>query len=53
MCTEADMTNLKEEMQKMGIVDICTRERSNTKWNFYELTNLTISASLQKNVPIG
>ena len=31
VCTQADMTNLKDRMQKMYIVDICTRERSNTK----------------------
>ena len=42
VCTQADMTNLKDIMEKMDIVDICTRERSNTKWKFYKLTNLTI-----------
>ena len=31
VCTKADMTNLKDRMQKMDIVDICTRERANTK----------------------
>ena len=39
-------------MQKTDIVDICTRERTNTKWKFY-LTNLTIFASLIKDVPMG
>ena len=53
VCTQADMTNLKDRMQKMDIVDICTRERSNTKWKFYKLTNLTIFASLLKDVPMG
>ena len=47
------MTNLKDRMQKMDIVDICTRERANTKWKFYKLTNLTIFASLLKDVPKG
>ena len=32
--TQADMTNLKVRTQKMDIVDICTRERTNTKWKF-------------------
>ena len=32
--TQADMTNLKDRMQKMDIVDICTGERANTKWKF-------------------
>ena len=40
-------------MQKMDIVDICTRERANTMWKFYKLTNLTIFASLLKDVPMG
>ena len=47
------MTNLKDRMQKMDIVDLCTRERANTKWKFYKLTNLTIFASLLKDVPMG
>ena len=51
--TPADKTNLKDGMQKMDIVDICTRERSNTKWKFYKLTNLTIFSSLLKDVPLG
>ena len=29
VCTQADKTNLKDRMQKMDIVDICTRERAN------------------------
>ena len=53
VCTQADVTNLKDRMQKMDIVDICTRERANTKWIFYKLTNLTIFASLLKDVPMG
>ena len=47
------MTNLKERKEKMDIVNLCTRERSNTKWKFYKLTNLTIFASLLKDVPMG
>ena len=51
--TQVDMTNMKHRMQKMVFVDICTRERTNTKWNFYKLTNLTIFASFFKDVPMG
>ena len=36
VCTQADMTNLKNRMQKMDIVDIFTRERANTIWKFYK-----------------
>ena len=53
MCTQTDMTNLKNRMQKMDIVDICTRERSNTKWKFCKLTNLTIFALLLDDIPMG
>ena len=53
VCTQADMTNLKDSMQKMDIVDDCTREKANTMWKFYKLTSLTFFASLLKDVPMG
>ena len=52
MCTQADMTNLKNRMQKTDTVDFCTRERTNSKWKFYKVTNLTIFVSLLKGVPM-
>ena len=53
VCTQVDLTNLKDRMQKMDIVDLCTRERANTNRKFYKLTNLTNFASLLKDVPMG
>ena len=53
VCTQAVMTNLKDRMQKMDIVDIYTRERANTKWKFHKLTNVTIYASFFNDVPMG
>ena len=53
VCPQVVMTNLKDRMQKMDIVHLYTRERSNTKWKFYKLTNLTSFASLLKEVPMG
>ena len=53
VCTPNDITNLKEKLQKVDIVDRCTWERANTKWNFYKLTNLTVFAALLKDVPMG
>ena len=41
VCTQADMINLNDRMQKIDIADLCTRERANTKWKLYKLTNLT------------
>ena len=37
----------------MDILDLCTRERANTKWKFYKLTNLTVFPGLIKDVPMG
>ena len=53
MCTPDDFTNLKEKLQKMDTVDLCTRERANTKWQFYKLTTLRVFAALLKDVPMG
>ena len=52
VCKETDVTNLKNRMQKADIDGICTRERVNTKWNFYKSTILTNFASLLKDVPM-
>ena len=51
--TQADMTNLKDSMQKLHIVDDYTRERANTKCKFYKLTNSSIFVSLLQDVPMG
>ena len=47
------MINLKDRMQKTDIVDLCTREKTNTKWKIWKLTNLELFASLLKAVPMG
>ena len=53
VCLQANMTNLKDRMQKMDFANICTRERAKTKWKFCKLTNISIFASLLKDVPMG
>ena len=53
VCTRTDMTGLKDRIQKLDFVDFFTRERANAKWKSYKLINLTISASLPKDVPMG
>ena len=53
VCTPDDITKLKEKLQKKDIVELCTRERANTKWKFCKLTNLTVFAVLLKDVPMG
>ena len=53
VCTPHDINNCKGKLQKMDIVDLCTRERANTKWKFYKLTNLTVFAALLKDINMG
>ena len=53
VCTPDDISNLKEKLQKMDVVDLCTRERAHNKWKFYKLANLTVFAALLKDVPMG
>ena len=53
VCTPDDIVNLKEKVQKMDINDLCTRERANTKWKFYKLTNVTVFAALLKDIPMS
>ena len=47
------MAKLKEILKKTDVIESCTKERSNTKWRFFKLTNLTIFADLLRDIPIG
>ena len=48
-----DMAKMKEILKKTDVIESCTKERSNTKWRFFELTNLTIFAALLRDIPMG
>ena len=48
-----EMVKLKEILQKTDVIESCTKERSNTKWRFFKLTNLTIFAALLRDIPMG
>ena len=48
-----DMAKLKEILEKTDLIESCTEERSNTKWRFFKLTNLTIFAALLRDIPMG
>ena len=37
VCTPDDIVKLKEKLRKMDIIDLCTREKANTKWKFQKL----------------
>ena len=47
------MAKLKEILKKTDVIESCTKERSNTKWRFFKLTNLTIFAALMRDIPMG
>ena len=48
-----DMAKLKEILKKTDVIESCTKERSNTKWRFFKLRNLTIFAAILKDIPMG
>ena len=48
-----DMVKLKEILKKTDVIESCTKERFNTKWRFFKLTNLTIFAALLRDIPVG
>ena len=47
------MAKLTEILKKTDVIESCTKERSNTKWRFFKLTNLTIFAALLRDIPMG
>ena len=51
--THDDLAKLKDFLNKTDVIESCSRERTNTKWRFYKLTNLTVFAALLKDVPMG
>ena len=53
VCTHDDLAKLKDFLNKTDVIESCSRERMNTKWRFYKLTNLTVLAALLKDVPMG
>ena len=53
VCTHDDLAKLKDFLNKTNVIESCSRERMNTKWRFYKLTNLTVFAALLKDVPMG
>ena len=48
-----DMAKLKEILKKTDVIESCTKERSNTRWRFFKLTNLTKFAALLRDIPMG
>ena len=53
VCTRDKSEKLKLFFNKTDVIEFCSRERTNTIWSFYKLTNLTVFAALLKDVPMG
>ena len=53
VCTHDDLAKLKDFFNQSDVIESCSRERRNTKWRFYKLTNLILFAALLKDVPMG
>ena len=53
VCTNDDLSKVKDILIKTDVIKLCSRERMNTKWRFYKLNNLTVFAALLKGVPMG
>ena len=53
VCTHDDLAKLEDILNKTDVIESCSRERMNTKWRFYKLTNLTVFAALLKDVLMG
>ena len=53
VCTHDDLAKLKDFLNQTDVIEFCSRERTNTNWRFYKLTNLTAIAALLKDVPMG
>ena len=53
VCTHDDLTKLKDFLNQTYVIESRSRERMNTKWRFYKLTNSTVFAALLKDVPMG
>ena len=52
MSNKNDRAKLKEILKKTDVIESCTKERSNTKWRFFKLTNLTTFAALLRDIPM-
>ena len=53
VCTRDYLVKLKDLLNKIDVIESCSRERLGTKWRFYKLTILTVFAALLIEVPMG
>ena len=46
LSTGDDLEHIETLLAGTDVIEICARERVNTKWKFLELTNVTLFAAL-------
>ena len=49
LCTMEDLAKLIDCVNKTDVIESSKKEKMNSKWTFYELTNLTVYAGLLKD----
>ena len=53
MSNKDDIGQWKEIWKRTDVIESCTKRRSNTKWRFFKLTDLTIFAALLRDISMG
>ena len=53
VATTNDLVKIKIVLSNTDVIEACTKERANTKWKVYKLTNVTVFAVLLKKFPWG
>ena len=48
-----DLINLRNEFEKLDLIETCTQEHQNSKWRFTVITIVTVFAALLTNIPMG
>ena len=52
VATTEVLINIENQLGKLDVTETCKRERENTTWKFYKLTNGTIFAALLREIPM-
>ena len=48
-----DVLSLQNKIEKLDLIETCTKERQNSKWRFTVITNVTVFAALLTNIPMS
>ena len=48
-----DILNLLNKIEKLALIETCTKERQNSKWRITVITKVTVFAALLTGIPMG